>query len=186
MPEGFDVWDFLKNIATNVGSITAISAFLFAIVKPLRKWIISKIKKLAGHDENVLRDNGLEAMFQELTMEFRNTAKEQCEKIDQIQEQQNVMLEKQECLIQCNVDLLRSDINKLYFKYLPAMKLPIFEKENLIKMYTSYKKFGGNTYVDAIYKDMLHWEPFQKEIKIEPSYHADVDEGEGKGKGANG
>ena len=58
-------------------------------------------------------------------------------------------------------DLLRREINTIYFKYLPYKKIPEEEKQQLIFLFRDYHNLGGNSYVKDIYNTMMSWEVVQ-------------------------
>lgn len=63
-----------------------------------------------------------------------------------------------ECLIHSSNDLLRMNINKLYYQYLPTKSMPAHDWKLMTLLYTDYHKQGGNTYIDEIYEEMKGWE----------------------------
>ena len=54
--------------------------------------------------------------------------------------------------------ITRSEITAIYYKYFELKAFPIYERENLIKLYDSYEKNGGNSYIHTIVNEMLEWE----------------------------
>ena len=54
--------------------------------------------------------------------------------------------------------LLRNDIVEIYFHKREKAQLHQFEYENLFMLYDSYKKLGGNSFVDRIWEDIQSWE----------------------------
>ena len=56
-----------------------------------------------------------------------------------------------------NQALLRNEITKLYYKYLPEQSMPLYARENLMSLYDKYKKEGGNSFIDSLYNDMMIW-----------------------------
>ena len=59
--------------------------------------------------------------------------------------------------------VLRTNILRIYNKYLPTGEIPAYEFETLSKDYHSYKGLDGNTFVDDI------WEIMSKEWKVIPN-----------------
>lgn len=143
MPEGIafvQIFDWVKNVSSFIVALTAIIAF----IKPLRTWLVKKVRHWASADENRNRDEKIESM------------------IDDLQAKLDTIIEQQEHMVVCDLDLLRSNINHMFFKYEPDQRLPIYEKENLIKMYESYARLGGNSYVKHLYLEMMKWAPCQR------------------------
>ena len=58
-------------------------------------------------------------------------------------------------------DLLRREINIIYFKYLPYKKIPKEEKQQLIFLFQDYHNLDGNSYVQDIYNTIMSWEVVQ-------------------------
>ena len=58
-------------------------------------------------------------------------------------------------------DLLRREINIIYFKYLPYKKIPKEEKQQLIFLFQDYHNLDGNSYVQGIYNTIMSWEVVQ-------------------------
>jgi hypothetical protein len=59
--------------------------------------------------------------------------------------------------------ILRNEILRIYYKYVDEKRIPTYEKENLIGLYGPYHGLHGNTFVDAIYPEMMEWETYKKE-----------------------
>jgi hypothetical protein len=151
----FDVLLAVVGLYKYIGYVAVIGGAVFAVSKRVRLFIISKVRGWAKVDEQALRDDRLEQLYTDLKAEIMNDLKE-------VLERQALIIKQQECITTCNQDLLRSNINHMYFKYEASQKIPIFEKENLIKMYGSYKTIGGNSYIDHLYEIMMSWDSFQK------------------------
>lgn len=59
-----------------------------------------------------------------------------------------------------DLTILRNSITHIYYKFKEQKRIPIYEKENWLKMYERYQKLGGNSYVAEITKIMLTWEEY--------------------------
>lgn len=55
------------------------------------------------------------------------------------------------------LDLMRNEITKIYYKRQVCKKLYQYERESLDRLYEGYHAGGGNTFVDDIYAEMRHW-----------------------------
>lgn len=53
--------------------------------------------------------------------------------------------------------LLRDRITSIYFKYCRECEIKEYEFENMVHLYKQYKKLGGNSFVDKIWKEMQDW-----------------------------
>lgn len=68
---------------------------------------------------------------------------------------------KKELELQKEVDrcVLRDLITNIYYKYLDEKKIPIYELEDAAALHELYRKRGGNSYVQHIYRQMTEdWE----------------------------
>lgn len=53
--------------------------------------------------------------------------------------------------------LLRDRITSIYYKYHHDCEMKQYDYENLEKLYTQYKKLGGNSFVDKIWEEVQEW-----------------------------
>ena len=53
--------------------------------------------------------------------------------------------------------MLRYDMNKLYYKYRPYKKILSADKKAFMKLYQDYKMMDGNTWIDALYAEVVDW-----------------------------
>ncbi len=121
-----------KNIAVFVGLFLSSISALTILIKPFRKWFMNKIS-------NVNKDT-LSEIKEMLKLHIIESEKKN--------------LSQNEALL-C---ITRSEITAIYYKYFELKAFPIYERENLIKLYDSYEKNGGNSYIHTIVDEMLEWE----------------------------
>ena len=121
-----------KNIAVFVGLFLSSISALTILIKPFRKWFMNKIS-------NVNKDT-LSEIKEMLKLHIIESEKKN--------------LSQNEALL-C---ITRSEITAIYYKYFELKAFPIYERENLIKLYDSYEKNGGNSYIHTIVNEMLEWE----------------------------
>ena len=124
--------EIAKNIAVFVGLFLSMVSALTILIKPLRKWFINRISKVNN----------------DTLSEIKNMLKQHIIESEQKNQSQNEAL----------LCITRSEITAIYFKYFESKNLPMFERENLIKMYDSYERNGGNSYVHTIVEEMLDWD----------------------------
>lgn len=55
------------------------------------------------------------------------------------------------------LDLMRNEIVKIYYKRQDIKELYQHERESLDKLYEGYHNGGGNSFVEDIYNEMRHW-----------------------------
>ena len=53
--------------------------------------------------------------------------------------------------------LLRDRITSIYFSHCTKKEIEQYEYENVERLYAQYKKLGGNSFVDKIWKEMQDW-----------------------------
>ena len=65
------------------------------------------------------------------------------------------------------LDLMRYNMNRLYYKYRPFKKILDCDKKAFIKLYNDYHTMGGNTWIDSLYQEVITWEivEFEDELK---------------------
>ena len=63
----------------------------------------------------------------------------------------------QKLMAAAQLDLMRNEITKLYYRRQNVRQLYQYERESLDKMYAGYHGGGGNTFVDDIYAEMRCW-----------------------------
>ena len=144
--------EFLKIIGGAIGGLTGLWAIIVAIVKPLRKrfvnWIICKI----GSENMAKEISDIKAMLKEHIGQDAQKAEDMKEVKDTVEK----LKDSERCV-------LRTNILRIYNKYLPDGEIPAYEFETLSKDYHSYKSLEGNTFVDDI------WEIMSKEWKVIPN-----------------
>lgn len=60
------------------------------------------------------------------------------------------MKEGQKCL-------LRSDMLRTYYRHKESCEIRQYEYENFLTTYTAYKALGGNSFIERIYEEVIHW-----------------------------
>ena len=55
------------------------------------------------------------------------------------------------------MDILRYNMNRIYYKYHPYKKILSADKKAFLKLYNDYKAMEGNTWIDELYKDLENW-----------------------------
>lgn len=91
--------------------------------------------------------------------EIKKLVLEQQAKSEKIQESMNLINVSQ-------MDLMRYNMNRLYYKYRPFKKILECDKKAFMKLYEDYHKQGGNTWIDTLYSEVTNWEPVQDESEL--------------------
>lgn len=135
--------ELLKIIGTALGGITGICGFIITIFKPLRKkfvnWIICK--------------TGSNDMAKQIT-DIKEMLKEHVEQDAQKAEDMKILKDTVEKLKDSERCVLRTNILRIYNKYLPTGEIPAYEFETLSKDYHSYEDLEGNSFIKDIWKIM--------------------------------
>lgn len=64
---------------------------------------------------------------------------------------------KLNCLIHSSNDMMRAEIVKIYYRYLPYKKMLQYSRELLEKLFHDYHDQGGNSFIEDIYVEMKTW-----------------------------
>ena len=71
-----------------------------------------------------------------------------------------------ELLNQSQLDMMRYDMNKIYYKYRPFKKILSADKKAFIKIYNDYKSMDGNTWIDTLYAELKDWPIVEDESEL--------------------
>lgn len=135
--------ELLKIVGGALGGLTTICGVIVAIVKPLRKRFINWIVCNTGSANMAKQISDIEKMMKEHIGQDAQKA-----------EDMRILKETVEKLKDSERCVLRTNILRIYNKYLPTGEIPAYEFETLSKDYHSYKELEGNTFVDDIWKIM--------------------------------
>ncbi len=144
--------EILKIIGAVLGGLVGISGFIVAIVKPLRKGFIDWIVCNTGSANMAKQITDIEQMLKTHIGQDAQKAEDMKVLKDTVQK----LKESERCV-------LRTNILRIYNKYLPTGEIPAYEFETLSKDYHSYKDLEGNTFVDDI------WQIMSQEWRVIPN-----------------
>ena len=91
--------------------------------------------------------------------EIKEMTLNQEEQLHKLQDSVNLITEAQ-------LDTMRYDMNAIYYKYRPYKKILSADKKAFIKFYEDYHSMGGNTWIDALYADVVKWETIEDEDEL--------------------
>lgn len=91
--------------------------------------------------------------------EIKEMTLNQEEQLQKLQDSVNLITEAQ-------LDTMRYDMNAIYYKYRPYKKILSADKKAFIKFYEDYHSMGGNTWIDALYADVVKWETIEDENEL--------------------
>ena len=127
---------------------------------------------LKQHGETVKKERQQE--FADLITSVKDTILETLN--DKVEELKEITLDQgqeikhiQQSIDQLNesqMDVMRYDINRLYYKYRPFKKILDCDKKAFIKLYNDYHAMGGNTWIDMLYEEVINWEIVQDESEL--------------------
>lgn len=69
-------------------------------------------------------------------------------------------------LTQSQMDMMRYDMNKIYYKYRQYKKILSADKKAFIKIYNDYKLMDGNTWIDTLYGELKDWPIVEDESEL--------------------
>ena len=144
--------ELLKIIGGALGGVTGIFAAIVAIFKPIRKSFVNWVVCNTGSANMAKKISEIEEMLKTHIKQDSQKAEDMKVVKDTVQK----LKESERCV-------LRTNILRIYNKYLPTGEIPAYDFETLSKDYHSYKNLEGNTFVDDI------WDIMSKEWKVIPN-----------------
>ncbi len=129
----------ITNIGAVIGVVLSCITLITLLCKPLRNKIAGWIRKTSHMEETRAAVDEVRAMMQQLMA---------------AEESKQAMLR---LFKESQLSLLRDSITDLYFKYLPKKEVPTYERKDMVKLFESYRKLGGNSYVQTIYEEFMDW-----------------------------
>ena len=135
--------EILKIIGAALGGLVGISGFIVAIFKPLRKGFVNWVVCNTGSANMAKQISEIEKMMKDHIGQDAQKAEDMKSLKDTVEK----LKDSERCV-------LRTNILRIYNKYLPTGEIPAYEFETLSKDYHSYKELEGNTFVDDIWNIM--------------------------------
>ena len=144
--------ELLKIIGGALGGVTGIFATIVAVFKPIRKSFVNWVVCNTGSANMAKQISEIEEMLKNHIGQDSQKAEDMKVLKDTVQK----LKESERCV-------LRTNILRIYNKYLPDGEIPAYEFETLSKDYHSYKNLEGNTFVDDI------WQIMSQEWRVIPN-----------------
>lgn len=91
--------------------------------------------------------------------ELKDMTMEQEAQLDEIQTSIDLLNQSQ-------LDMMRYNMNKIYYKYRPYRKILSADKKAFIKIYNDYKSMDGNTWIDSLYGELKDWPIVEDEAEL--------------------
>lgn len=133
----------LKIIGAAAGGLVGLGGLIVAIVKPLRKGFVNWIICNTGSANMAKQISEIEKMMKDHIGQDAQKAEDMKSLKDTVEK----LKDSERCV-------LRTNILRIYNKYLPTGEIPAYEFETLSKDYHSYADLEGNSFVKDIWKIM--------------------------------
>lgn len=147
-------WSNVQNVSSAFGGLLLLIYFCWTVGNKVLADlnIVSKRQKEKHERKEKLRQEHYSQLVYDVTEKvlprFADTVDEKFSvvegKIDKITDSTN--------------DLLRININNVYYKYNHYKRILRYDKENCAKMVQDYVSQGGNTYIHDLWEEMCTWE----------------------------
>ena len=131
--------EIVKDIGTVIGLVLSAITLITLCCKPLRRKIGNVIRKASNMEETSQALDEVRAMMQQIMA---------------TEESNQAMMEN---FKESQLSLLRDSITRLYFKYLPEREVPAYGRKDMVNLFESYKRLGGNSYVKTVYEEFMDW-----------------------------
>ena len=115
---------------------------------------INEMSKMVNSVKNAILE-----VLDDKVEELKEISLDQGQQISSIQQSINQLNNSQ-------MDVMRYDMNRLYYKYRPYKKILDCDKKAFIKLYSDYHEMGGNTWIDALYTEVKTWEIVEDESEL--------------------
>ena len=127
---------------------------------------------LIQHSESVKdeRKKEVQEMVMEINSNIVSTLDDKIEEVKEIQLDQEKVLKdiksSVDLINDAQMDVMRLNMNQIYYKYRHYKRILDCDKKAFIKIYTDYHSMGGNTWIDALYKEVQEWEIVEDENEL--------------------
>lgn len=164
------MWEINLNETANL--IILISAVIVAI-----KTIYHFFKKPVDDIADRARKNQDQHIEQVLDEKMPKILEKNCETLmaslneikDMTLSQEKRLIDIQKSIDLLNtsqLDMLRYNMNRIYYKYRPYKKILDADKKAFMKFYTDYKEMHGNTWIDSLYTELIEWPVVENESEL--------------------
>ena len=144
--------EILKIIGAAAGGLVGLGGLIVAIIKPLRKGFVNWIVCNTGSANMAKQITDIEQMLKTHIGQDAQKA----EDMKSLKETVEKLKDSERCV-------LRTNILRIYNKYLSTGEIPAYEFETLSKDYHSYEELEGNSFVKDI------WRIMSEEWKVIPN-----------------
>lgn len=131
--------------------------FVYILTDVIKKLIDrSKWGQKMKEEKEQMKREIAHKQYREFTDEFVNSFVPPLMK--QLTDQDEKLNSKIDLLTKSSNDLLRMDMNEIYYRYLPYKKILDYDRKCFIKLYDDYVEQGGNSYIQDINTELRSWE----------------------------
>lgn len=152
--------------------IILVSAVIIA-VKNIYGFLKKPVDDLHGRAQSAEEKHIEEVLEKKLPEEVK---KQQEDILDSLEEIKGLVLDQQhsfdkiqksvDLLNESQLDLMRYNMNRIYYKYRPYKKILDCDKKAFMKLYIDYHDMGGNTWIDTLHNEVMHWEIVEDESEL--------------------
>lgn len=127
---------------------------------------------LAKHSEKVKGERKTEdkCMAESITASVIKVVDQKIDELKSMTEAQDKQLAEISKTInllnQSQLDMMRYNMNKIYYKYRPFKRILSADKKAFIKIYNDYKSMDGNTWIDALHAEVITWEIVEDQSEL--------------------
>ena len=127
---------------------------------------------LAQHNDEIRAERKIEgqAMTDQIKSSIEAVLNDKVEELKEIsldQGQEIKAIKKSiELLNSSQMDMMRYNMNRIYYKYRSYRKILDCDKKAFLKFYTDYHEMGGNTWIDSLYPEVMRWETVENEEEL--------------------
>lgn len=138
-----------SSIASAVGGVLVLVYLVWQVIVKFcgdKEWFSKRRKE---HQKRKEEEN---------KKQLKQTIKEVIEPmLLELKERDNEQDRKLTCLIHSSNDMMRAEIVKIYYRYLPYKKMLQYSRELLNKLFHDYHDQGGNSFIEDMYNEMKTW-----------------------------
>lgn len=138
-----DLLDIVLRIGSICGALATITAFVALVMKPVREWIIAKIRKITHSDAEEKLNKETNELVKKWIKDNETWQKSIEDKLDQLR--------------RTDIVQLRNTINTLYEENYESKSLSLRQKDMLIDTFDQYESEGGNHNAKQKFDEMMTW-----------------------------
>lgn len=138
-----------SQIASAVGGGLVLIYLIWQVVIKFlgeKEWFAKHRKEKMAKEEAIKRER-LQQNIKEVLVPILQDIKDHNEEQDR----------KITCLMHSSNDMIRVEIIKIYYRYLPYKKMLQYNRELLDKLIHDYHDQDGNTFIEDMYNEMKTW-----------------------------